>query len=531
MPELFAQLFRQDFADIDAATASWKKLAKALDDTQRGSGKRVTGPLHKAGWAGVSATYGFAAMEATETKLGTAEVNARLIATILDTLATKMRGAQTKLRNAVSDAEAAGHKVRDDDGWVEPKQAVDPKYHNDPDYAGLQREANAGLGGFRARIDAAVEEARTASQTAADTLYQLDPFDLDKRYGGAHAQEDAARVAAFAGIDPKAIPDGKNPQQSKDWWAGLDEEKRQFYLAAYPERIGTLDGLPTPVRDDANRTALDLRLNDYALRENSLGYHDRYNYRNLTTLKDRLEKTDSGPDHKQMFLLGYGTEKDGRAVVALGNPDTARHTAVLVPGTDNQLDNYGGQLDRIDKLQNAAGNSSEGGGKDVSVISWMDYDAPEIDGSVLTEGRAQAGAEDLRDFTHGLRTSHEGERGHLTVVGHSYGSTMTGAADAGGSGLDADDVVVVGSPGLTVDRADQLHVNPRHLWVGASPDDFVSNHTSGHSLEADPKDPAFGAQRMYVDTSGHSGYWDDGSQSLDNQGRIIAGLSPRGPRT
>ncbi|MGW0901067.1 alpha/beta hydrolase [Streptomyces goshikiensis] len=180
----------------------------------------------------------------------------------------------------------------------------------------------------------------------------------------------------------------------------------------------------------------------------------------------------------------------------------------------------------IDKLQNAAANSTAPG-EGVSVISWMDDDAPEIDGSVTTQGRARAGADDLRDFTHGLRAAHEGERGHLTVIGHSYGSSMTGAADAGGAGLDADDVVVVGSPGLTVERADQLHVDPGHLWVGASKDDFVSNWTSGLSLSADPKDPAFGAQRMYVDTAGHSGYWDDGSQSLDNQGRVIAGLKPR----
>ncbi|MGW4688495.1 alpha/beta hydrolase [Streptomyces sp. NPDC004244] len=526
MPELFAQLLRQDFADLDAAAASWKKLAKAFDDTQNGSRKRVTGPLHKAGWAGVSATYGFSAMEATETKLGTAEVNARLIATILDTLATKMRSAQSKLRSAVVDAEAAGHKVRDEDGWVEAKQAVDVRYHNDPDYQGLQQQANAGLGGFRSRIDDAVAEAKTASQAAAEALHQLDPFDLDKRYGGAHAQEDVARVAEFAGINPKDIPDGKNPQHSKEWWAGLDEEKRQFYLAAYPDRICALDGLPTPTRDEANRSALDLRLSDYALREGSLGYHDRYNYRNLTELKDRLEKTDSGPANKQMYLLGFGTEKDGRAIVALGNPDTARHTAVLVPGTDNQLDNYGGQLNRIEKLQNAATNSTAPG-EDVAVISWMDYDAPEIDGSVTTQGRAKAGEEDLRNFTHGLRSAHEGNRGHLTVIGHSYGSSMTGAADAGGTGLDADDIVVVGSPGLTVERADQLHVKPQHLWVGASGNDFVSNWTSGLTLAVDPKDPAFGAQRMYVDTAGHSGYWDDGSQSLDNQGRIIAGLKPR----
>ncbi|MET9698897.1 alpha/beta hydrolase [Streptomyces sp. NPDC006529] len=528
MPELFAQLMRQDFAEIEAATASWKKLAKALDDTQSGSRRRVSGPLHKAGWTGAAATNGFDAMEATETKLGTGQRNAVLISVVLHALSTKMQAAQRTLRHAVSDAEQAGHTVRDD-GWVEAKQAVDPAYHNDPDYQAVQQQANSGLGGYRARIEAAVNEAVGVSANATETLRQLDPFDLDKRYGGENAQKDAAAVAAFAGISPKDIPDGKDPQRSQEWWASLDDEKRGFYLAAYPDAIGALDGLPTPVRDHANRDVLDQRLNDYALRESSLGYHDRYGYRGLTALKDRLEKSDSGPAHKQLYLLGFGTEKDGRAIVALGNPDTARHTAVLVPGTDTQLDKFGGQISRIDKLQDAAGRRTTG--TDVSVISWMDYDAPEPDLSVATRGRAEAGAQDLRDFTHGLRASHQGDPAHLTVIGHSYGSTMTGAADAGGAGLGADDVLVVGSPGLTVERADQLHVDPRHLWVGAAADDFVSNDLSGLTLGEDPKDPGFGAQRMYVDTAGHSGYWDEGSKSLNNQGRIIAGKTPEGPRS
>ncbi|MFF3839470.1 alpha/beta hydrolase [Streptomyces sp. NPDC001930] len=535
MTEHFAQLMKQDFADLDSAVGSWKKLADALTNTQTGSGRRVTGPLHRAGWTGVSASYGFDAMEATESKLGTGRTNAQLIATTLDTLNTKMQAAQRKLRAAVADAEAAGHTVRAD-GWVEPKQAVDPKYHNDPDYADIQRDANSGLGGFRARIDEAVAAAEAASNEGAEVLRQIDPFDLDKRYGGAHAQEDAARVAAFAGLDKKDLPDGTDPKRSADWWAGLDEEEKRLYLAAYPEQIGGLDGLPTTTRDQANRTVLDMRLNDYAQREGDLGYHDRSSYRGLLAMKDRLDRSDPAPEHKQLYLLGFSTEKDGRAIVAVGNPDTAKHTAVSVPGTSNQLDNFDGQINRAETLQKSAGRWEAGGGRDVAVISWLDYDAPEAEFTaspefdlnlgIATTGRADDDAETLRDFTHGLRESHQGERSHLTVIGHSYGSTMVGAADAGGRGLDADDMVVVGSPGLTVERADQLHVDPERLWVGAASDDYVSNLTSDLSLGADPKEPGFGAQRMYVDTDGHSNYWNDGSESLSNQGRIIAGLPP-----
>ncbi|MFJ1544060.1 alpha/beta hydrolase [Streptomyces sp. NPDC088246] len=540
MPELFAQLFRQDFSDLEAATGSWQKLAEILGDTRIGSGKRVSGPLHKASWSGVAADYGFNALETTESKLKTAQTNAQLIHTVLDTLSTRMQAAQRKLRHAVSDAEAAGHTVTED-GWVEPKQAVDPKYHNDPDYQGVQQQANAGLGGYRARIDEAVAEAERVSSDATELLHQIDPFDLDKQYGGANAAEDAAQIAEFAGLGRKNIPNGKDPQHTADWWAGLTSDQRDFYLAAFPDQIGKLDGLPTATRDDANRAVLDMQLNDYALREGDLGYHERDSYRSLSALKDRLDREDTAPAHKQLYLLGFDTSKDGRAIVAVGNPDTARHTAVQVPGTSNQLDNVGGQIDRAAKLQGAAGRWSANGATDVAVVYWLDYNAPEanldsvkkaeLNLGVATQGRAQDGAGDLRDFTHGLRAAHQGERSHLTVLSHSYGSTVAGAADAGGRGLDADDMVAVGSPGMTVDRADQLHIDPKHMYVGTADNDPVSNYLSGATLGADPKESEFGAQHMYVDTKDHGGYWNDGSKSLENQGRIIAGLAPRGGGT
>ncbi|MEV7870925.1 alpha/beta hydrolase [Streptomyces sp. NPDC088124] len=526
MPENFRRLFTQDLSDLEAAVSSWQKLAEALGRTRTNSGKRVTGPLHRANWTGLGATYGFGAMEATETKLGTAQLDAQLITTTLDTLRTKMEAAQRTLRNAVTDAEAAGHTVRDD-GWVEPRQALDPAYRNDPDYAGLQQQANTGLGGFRSRIEEALTEAETASYEAAELLHRIDPFDLDKRYGGAQAQEDAARVAEFAGIDRKDFPDGKDPAQAAKWWAGLGEDDQHLYLAALPEQLGALDGLPATTRDQANRTVLDMRLNDYALREGDLGYQERSHFRSLSSLKDSLEKMDTGRAHKRQYLLGLSTQGDGRAIVAIGNPDTAKHTAVQVPGTDNQLDNFGGQINRINKLQDVASSRTGEGGKDVSVIAWLGYDAPELNNSVASKDRAQVGGGDLRGFTHGLRAAHEGEPTHLTVLAHSYGSTTAGAADAGGQGLDADDMVMLGSPGLTVDRADQLQIDPEHLWVGAADNDPISNVASGLTLGADPKESEFGAQRMYVDTSGHSGYWDDGSQSLENQGRIIAGKTPK----
>ncbi|MYZ35363.1 MULTISPECIES: hypothetical protein [unclassified Streptomyces] len=141
----------------------------------------------------------------------------------------------------------AGHTVRDD-GRVEPGQAVDLKHHNDPDHHDIQRQANAGLGGFRARIEAATAEATEASCEASEILRQIDPFGPDKRYGGANAQEDAAWVAALAGISKRDIPDGTDPQRAAAWWNRLDEGEQHIYLAAFPDRLGTGSARSTACR-------------------------------------------------------------------------------------------------------------------------------------------------------------------------------------------------------------------------------------------------------------------------------------------
>ncbi|WUF59221.1 alpha/beta hydrolase family protein [Streptomyces decoyicus] len=127
-------------------------------------------------------------------------------------------------------------------------------------------------------------------------------------------------------------------------------------------------------------------------------------------------------------------------------------------GGGDGLVNVDEQIERVDRLQKA---SRQRGGDSTAVVSWLGYDAPETDASMATTGRADPAGGDLRSFTHGLRESHQGERAHMTVLGHSYGSTVVGVGASHGGGLDADAVVVVGSPGMAVDRAKDLNMDPR----------------------------------------------------------------------
>ncbi|UKY54871.1 hypothetical protein [Streptomyces inhibens] len=77
-----------------------------------------------------------------------------------------------------------------------------------------------------------------------------------------------------------------------------------------------------------------------------------------------------------------------------------------------------------------------------------------------------------------------------------------------------------------MDHAKDLNMDPDRVWAGWAPDDIVSTDASGKALGEKPAEKEFGGKVFDVDTSGHGGYWDKDSESLANQGRIIAGMPP-----
>jgi len=159
----------------------------------------------------------------------------------------------------------------------------------------------------------------------------------------------------------------------------------------------------------------------------------------------------------------------------------------------------------------------------------------------------------LDSFADGLRATHVGDRSHNTVLGHSYGSLVAGVT-ARDRGLDADELVLIGSPGVGVDRAAQLHGVPAgHVWAAAAANDPVQRFAPGigqvavdalnnlrhpfsaHYGDATPdvflwhgRNPAhegFGAHIFAADPAGgHSGYWQ--GVALDAIARITLGAYP-----
>lgn len=68
------------------------------------------------------------------------------------------------------------------------------------------------------------------------------------------------------------------------------------------------------------------------------------------------------------------TQEASGGISAGGNPDTAAHTGVYVPGTGTTMDSTAGGVSRTDRLRGTAGEAGADGA--VSTVLWLGYDAP-----------------------------------------------------------------------------------------------------------------------------------------------------------
>ncbi|MFE0739022.1 alpha/beta hydrolase [Streptomyces sp. NPDC058855] len=330
------------------------------------------------------------------------------------------------------------------------------------------------------RIARAVRSAREIDARYARTLHGLR---AEKGLDVTEATlkdvfRDTADVRSAAGMHlGAAVPEDKSPAERKKWWDGLTDEQRQEYLEVAPDLIGGLDGIPAVARDEANRNYLPVLMEDLARR----GGDDAETKLNaLRMLQGKLNE----PSDPPMFLLGIGDEGNGRAIVSYGNPDTARNVSAYVPGFRTQLnDEFVNET--MQRAHDTALGAQEVDPSSASII-WLGYDAPQL-ADVATTGDAERGGRAYNQFMSGLAETNENEDPHLTAIGHSYGSLTVGTAARQSGGIPGvDDIILVGSPGVGVDRAEDLGVGRDHVFVGSADNDLVtkmpSNQQSGAGL-------------------------------------------------
>ncbi|MEU3577751.1 hypothetical protein AMK14_16470 [Streptomyces sp. TSRI0445] len=509
-----------------------------------------------------------------------------LVSTALNGFAFDIAVAKRKLEAAMDDASAGGCTVNANGSVSYPagKKPGDEKTADggtvtgsaggSPTSDALERQAvnihpNPHYGKaleYANRIADALEEATDADTKWAPKLRALkadDDLEVSHRdWADVKSDTGGVREAGKSYFDslPEPPKDG-TPKDNASWWKGLSPEEQAAHLALNAAAVGALDGLPAEARDEANRMVLAQSRAQVELElakipeptryspnpngtypaviqnDNWTKWNEKHGERfaqltksreGMKSIQERFDATGT-KGLPEAYLLGFSTEGNGRAIVANGNPDTADHQAVYVPGTSSNLGSVGGDINRMANVWRVANDEADGAS--VSTITWLGYDAPQ---SIVKDSPfshyANDGAPAYNRFLDGLDASHTAESDpHRTAIGHSYGTTLIGSAARQGE-LNADDVILAGSPGVQVSKAEQLDVPKGHVWNQEADWDVVPDiGRFGHGgndrdgVWLIPSDPVFGANQMTTDTSGHSDYWKENTESLRNQGLVVAG--------
>ncbi|MFD5321699.1 alpha/beta hydrolase [Streptomyces sp. NPDC127098] len=533
-----------------------------------------------------------------------ARVECGLVETALNGLAQELGEAQRRLRAVLDEAAEYGFQVGDDGSVTYPAVERDTgtasggtATSRTPVHPSLDAYANphqAEAQRLASRIADILAGANAVDAEYAGTLAELEtsngPDVTRAMWADAAADTEVVTGAMDDVLDASQIPEGQRPTENRDWWAGLGQRERDALLALFPERIGALDGLPAEVRDTANRGLLEMeyarlsdQLTEHLAQEPSpsdTGIHRRpvlmdgefrspewpaWNAERerleavlggMRSIQNRFDQT-GAEGLPEAYLLDFSAEGDGRAIIANGNPDTARHTAVYVPGTGADLAGIESDITRMVRLWRQG--NADVFDESLATITWLGYDAPDNaypfrEGDALfsdatSVSYAEEGAPALSRFMDGINASHQGpDAAHTTVIGHSYGSTVIGAASRDDA-FRADDIVVAGSPGMLVNSAEELGVGRHHVWAmaGSTMDDPVpalgAPFLGGDAIDIDlevsrtglpyldvgilpqvPSMESFGGNIMVTDANEHGAYWNDRSASLKNQSRVVMGL-------
>jgi len=312
---------------------------------------------------------------------------------------------------------------------------------------------------------------------------------------------------------------------------------------------------PSPSQlDHQNRNALD---QDIAAlkRQGHLTQQQTDELKGLESIKSALD-SHGGPPR---YLLSFDTNGPigGHVVISVGDPSTAKNVTTFVPGATTNIRDLGGGMKIVSSLTDAA-NGATGQGNNATVF-WLGYDAPPLNADITNPGAAEAGASSFAAFQGSLYQ--QNPNAHFVVEGHSYGTVLVGYAAEQPGGLHAQDVILLGSPGVPETSAQGFGVAPGNLYVGERGGDPVPlvgdvHGPMGGNPAALPGAVNFNTgsdQSGVVDgalvglvTEGpvgavvggvvgglyngafggnpvHSQYWDSGSASLQKQVSIITG--------
>ena len=378
------------------------------------------------------------------------------------------------------------------------------------------------------------------------------------------------------------------PEERAKYWSQQSEAQKQHLCDKYPDLIGNADGVEGWARDRANRNRLpglkqeakdnvstytellkspwiDSNTRAYYLSELDKAEKAVKAYEAVEEQLDKgisLEDYQHGKKGDPVSLLTL--QNDGgrvKAAMGQGDVDHAKNVATFVPGIGTTVEGSMGEYMRQTKnLRSAAMAQGNLSARDVATVAWLGYDAPgkadlnqpqNIPG-IISPFLAQSGSDRLAGFMNGMQASRDYGAGdaHMTLVGHSYGSSTSGMAATKVKYGVIDDLVLCGSPGMGTYDAKNYHVDQNHLWVSGVPKgDSVQGMGAIRggivgSLGKNPMDSDSGFTHLSDDATGspkynkdapaskpfnfnfdnHSIYLEDGTETLQDIGRVAAGV-------
>ncbi|MEV5647162.1 alpha/beta hydrolase [Nocardia sp. NPDC052254] len=423
---------------------------------------------------------------------------------------------------------------------------------------------------------------KTATGAVAATYWQIKGTVADYEKLLDRCMKELEKTGYLPPVQLEDAASNTDPKAVYEWWKLLTPAEQKMLIADHPDVIGNLNGIPVADRSAANTKLMNADISrvetvakakgvsvdtirkdpaKYNLTADDMTrYHNAINVRaGLNAYAGRKHPGQFGP-YLPTYLYVYqplAFDGKGRAAIAIGDPDTAPNTAVLVPGASQSVrasdaSDTGWFAAQSSQAQNLYTESNRADpSHPTAVVAWMGYDSPTNGITAVVSGdptAERAGGELLARDVDGLWATHQGAS-HVTTVGYSAGAIVTADA-AAASHLHTNDMVLLGP--VSTDQAHHAadyHLDHGHVYVGEASNDLnahgghailnAHSHLTGQGGDADPTDPDYGATRIKAETppsyssplyysgQAHLHYFTPGSESLYATTDITSGHADR----
>jgi len=521
----------------------WKSsgLDTAVDDLVRarkdakGAGDYILAIDVSTGWSGAGAE---AAQERRSELESACEVLLANIGDLLTATTAAQNGVgdvELLVNEAISRVEYWGFNVSSSGEVTDP----DPigATAGDKTLQQMKVERASALGTAQESVTAALTRAREVNSDYSAALNKI-------ANGEVSEVEDLGDTPGVADTPPV----GASTEEVAAWWNSLTEDEKDHQLDTHYRELGNLDGIDAKTRDAANQRALeednadliaeinrlesltdrshtnpeDMGSADYDPHELAKLYERK---RELDAISKSLEKGDT-----QLLLYEPATGEPGHeithAAISVGDVDTADHVTTVVPGMTTTVESMPGKVEEMERLKQHS-EQAAGNGETTAAIMWLGYDAPGVDLSVASTDKAERGGDSLASFEEGISDSRRLGAGdaHMSVLGHSYGSTTSSYGVAQVRPGVVDDYAVYGSPG-TLPGYD-MNVPEGHKYVLRNLNDPIGivSGTLGHEPLFDPSFKRLDANNNFFSKDEHSTYLNEDSTALNSLSKVVAGTA------